>query len=387
MASSAPEVRMSHLVAVLVAALAAPVYAQLAVSANDAKVVNVNGVSVVQPGAVDTATILDLGASPPKVIGEVKAPASVVGPPQSVAIAPDESIALVTASTKLDPADPAKTASDNKLTVIDLKANPPAVIATMEAGMGATGVSFNPAGTLALVANRDEGTVSVFTVAGKTLTASGKIALGDAKSGPCHAAFLPDGRTALVTRDGDHKVSILAIDGNTVTDTKKFMVGGYRPYSIEVSPRGDIAVFGNQGGGQGDADVINVVDLQAKPPRVVDTISVGQTPEGIGMAPDGRHVAVTVMNGSQRAKSHPAYNDHGLVKVFRIEGTKLTPVAEANVGHWCQGVVWSRDGKTLVVQCMVEKALQVLAFDGGSLVRTGEIRVSGGPAGIRTSPR
>jgi len=360
--------------------------AQLAVSANDAKVVNVDGVSVVQSGATDTATIIDLGASPPKVLGEVKAPASVVGPPQSVAIAPDESIAIVTASTKIDPADPKKTASDNKVTVIDLKANPPAVIATLEAGMGATGVSFSPSGTLALVANRDEGTVSVFTVSGKTLTAAGKISLGDAKSGPCHAVFLPDGKSALVTRDGDHKVSILAIDGNTVTDTKKFMVGGYRPYSIEVSPKGDVAIFGNQGGGQGDLDVINVVDLKAKPPRVVDTISVGQTPEGVGMSPDGSHVAITVMNGSQRAKAHPAYNDHGLVRIYRIEGTKLSPVAEANVGRWCQGVVWSRDGKTLAVQCMVEKELQLLAFDGRSLRRTGEIKVSGGPAGIRTSP-
>jgi len=379
--------RAHALLFALASALPFQAAAQLAVSANDAKVVNVDGTNVVQAGATDTATIIDLGASPPKVLGEVKAPASVVGPPQSVAIAPDESIAVVTASTRLDPADPGKTASDNKVTVIDLKANPPAVIATLEAGMGATGVSFNPSGTLLLVANRDEGTVSVFTVSGKTLTPAGKVAMGDAKSGPCHAVFLPDGKSALVTRDGDHKVSILAIDGNTVTDTKKFMVGGYRPYSIEVSPKGDVAIFGNQGGGQGDLDVINVVDLKSNPPRVVDTISVGQTPEGVGMSPDGSHVAITVMNGSQRARSHPAYNDHGLVKIYRIEGTKLSPVAEANVGRWCQGVVWSRDGKTLAVQCMVEKELQILAFDGQSLRRTGEIKVSCGPAGIRTSPR
>lgn len=386
MSKLAPRAR-TLLFAALACAIPYPAFAQLAVSANDAKVINVDGANVVQPGATDTATIIDLGASPPKVIGEVKAPASVVGPPQSVAIAPDESIAVVTASTRLDPADAKKTASDNKVTVIDLKADPPAVIATLEAGMGATGVSFNPSGTLLLVANRDEGTVSVFTVSGKTLTPAGKVPMGDAKSGPCHAVFLPDGKRALVTRDGDHKVSILAIDGNTVTDTKKFMVGGYRPYSIEVSPKGDVAIFGNQGGGQGDLDVINVVDLKSNPPRVVDTISVGQTPEGVGMSPDGSHVAVTVMNGSQRAKSHPAFNDHGLVKVYRIQGTKLSPVAEANVGHWCQGVVWSRDGKTLAVQCMVEKELQILAFDGQSLRRTGEIKVSGGPAGIRTSPR
>ena len=365
--------------------LAGQALAQLAISANDNKALNVNGATVAQPGVPDTVTLLDLGANPPRVIAEVKAPASVVGPPQSVAIAPDESIALVTASTKIDPADAKKIVSDNKLSVIDLKADPPAVIATLDAGMGAAGVSFNPGGTLALVANRDEGTVSIFKVSGKTVTSAGKLPLGDAKSGPCHVAFLPDGKRALVTRDGDHRVSVLAIDGDSVTDTKKVMAGALRPYSIEVSPKGDIAVFGDAGGGQGDVDLVSVIDLKAM--RVVNHVPVGQTPEAVYMSADGGYVAVTVMNGSNRPSSHPAFNDHGLVKVYRVEGTNLTPVAEAKVGHWCQGAAWSRDGKTLAVQCMVEKELELFAFDGQSLRRTGELKLSGGPAGIRVSTK
>ena len=110
----------------------------------------------------------------------------------------------------------------------------------------------------------------------------------------------------MLTRDGDHRVSLLSVDGNKVEDTKKFMVGGFRPYSIVVGPKGDYAVFGNQGGGQGDVDQINVVDLKSNPPRVVDAISVGQTPEGVSMSPDGSHVAVILHNGSPRAKNHPA---------------------------------------------------------------------------------
>ena len=54
--------------------------------------------------------------------------------PQSVAISRDESFALVTGAFKVDPADPKKAIPDNKLSVIDLKAKPPAVIATLEAG-------------------------------------------------------------------------------------------------------------------------------------------------------------------------------------------------------------------------------------------------------------
>jgi DNA-binding beta-propeller fold protein YncE len=229
--------------------------------------------------------------------------------------------------------------------------------------------------------------VSVLTVSGKTLTLAGTVDLGNPKSGPSHVAFLSDGKRALVTRDGDHRVSLLSIDGSKVEDTKKFMVGGFRPYSLAISSKGDVAVFGNQGGGQGDSDVINVVDLKQDPPRIVDTISVGQTPEGVGMSLDGSYVAVTVMNGSQRPKTHQAYNDHGLVKIYRMTGTKLAYVAEAKVGGWGQGIAWSKDGKTLLFQAMLTKELQVLSFDGKDLKVTSTIKVNGGPAGLRTVER
>src|SRR6516162_8749271 len=81
--------RVSGLAALLIGPLFSSLAAaQLAVSANDAKAVLVNGVNTVPPNpADDTVTIIDLGVSPPKVIGELKAPSSVVGPPQNVAIA------------------------------------------------------------------------------------------------------------------------------------------------------------------------------------------------------------------------------------------------------------------------------------------------------------
>ncbi len=362
--------------------------AQIAVSANDNKAVLVDGVNVVPDNpAADTVSIIDLGATPPKVIGEVKAPASVVGPPQSVAISRDESFALVTGAFKVDPADRKKAAPDNKLSVIDLKAKPPAVIATAEAGLGAAGISINSAGTLALVANRNEGTVSVFTIAGNKLTPAGKIQLGDSKSGPSHVAFTPDGKRALVTRDGDHRISILSVDGNKVEDSKAFMVGGIRPYSLEISSKGDVAVVSNQGGGQGDTDTITVIDLKAKPPRVVDTISVGQTPEGVAMSGDGAYVAVTVMNGSNRPKNHPAYNDYGLLQIYSIKGTNLTKVAQTKVGHWCQGAAFSKNNKTVVIECMVEKNLQVFNFNGRNLKPAGTVALSGGGAGLRTAAK
>src|SRR4029077_6050413 len=341
------------LVVLLLISLAA--HAELAVSAQDGKQVLVDGVPTVPDSPVaDYVAIFDLGSHPPKLMAEVPAPTSVVGPPQSVAVAPDESFALVTSANAIDPADPKKVTLNDKLTVIDLQSSPPQATATLTAGKGAAGVSINRAGKLALVANRSEGTVSVFTIDGKTLTPAGKIELGDDKSGPSHVVFSPDGKTALVSRDGDSKISVLSVDGGKVTYAKRDLSAGVRPYSIEMSAsgevaavgnprsgRGEVGVVGNAGTGGGDADTVSIIDLKVSPARVVDTLTVGQTPEGVRISPAGKYVAVIVANGSNKPRSSPFFNDNGLVKIFAINGTKLTAVTEAKTGHWCQGAVWN----------------------------------------------
>ncbi|HSR76995.1 MAG TPA: YncE family protein [Xanthobacteraceae bacterium] len=378
--------RQASLALIALSLLSPAVRAEIAVSAQDGKQVLVDGVPTVPDNPPpDYVAILDLGSTPPKLVAEVPAPTSVVGPPQSVAVAPDERLALVTSANMIDPADPKKIALNDKLTVIDLQASPPQATATLTAGKGAAGVSINRAGTLALVANRAEGTVSVFTVDGKTLTPAGKIDLGNDKSGPSHVVFAPDGRTALVSRDGDSKISVLSIDGSKVTYAKRDLSAGIRPYSIEMSPSGDIAVVGNVGTGSGDADTVSVIDMKASPIRVVETVTAGQTPEGVRISPDGKYLAVTVANGSNKPKSSPFFNDNGLVKIFAINGTKLTPVTEAKIGHWCQGAVWNKTATMLMVQCMVEHELQMFRFDGKTLTSGTPIKLKAGPAGIRTA--
>ena len=84
----------------------------------------------------------------------------------------DNKVMLDNGTVKVVPNAPPDT-----LSVIDLKASPPKVSAQLQAGKGAAGVSINRAGTLALVANRSEGTVSVFSIAGNTLTPVGKVNL------------------------------------------------------------------------------------------------------------------------------------------------------------------------------------------------------------------
>ena len=363
--------------------------AQWAISSNDNKVILDNGVVKVVPDAApDTVTIIDLGATPPKVIAELPVPGSVVGPPMSVAVTPDQGLALVTSSMKKDPADATKTVPDNRVSVVDLRATPPAVIATLQAGMGAAGVSINRQGTLALVANRAEGTVSVFTIQGKTVAPSSVVRLGDDKSGPSQPAFTRDGRAALVTRDGDSFISILTVDGTKVEYSKRDLSAGMRPYGLDVSADGSIAVVANIGRGQGDNDTVSVIDLQAQPVRVVETVVVGQTPEGIALSPDGKLCAVVVMNGSNKPRESPFYNANGKLLLYRVDGMKLVPAAAAWIGRWSQGIAFSADSRTILVQNMADRDIQVLRWDGSNLQDTGQrIKTNGGPAGIRTAPR
>ena len=369
----------------LILGMATAAEAQIAISVNDNKVVLVNGtVQVVQDPAPDTMTVIDLKGAAPKVVAEIPVPASVVGPPLSVAITPDEGLALITSAVKVDPTDKTKTINDNRLSVVDLSSNPPRVIATLETGASPAGVSINRQGNLALVANRGEGTVSVFTISGKTVTPVSKLAVGPPNGGPSHVAITPDGRMALVTRDADHFISVLSIDGTKVEYTKRDLSAGMRPYGLDIAKNGAVAVVANIGRGLGDHDSISVIDLKTTPPRVVETISVGQTPEGIKLSPDGTLLGVVVMNGSNKAKESPFYNDAGKLLLYRLDGTRLIGLGAAWIGHWSQGVVFSPDNKVLLVGNMVERNVQVLRWDDVSLKDNGErINVNGGSAAIR----
>ncbi len=370
---------------ILGAVLAAPAHADIALSSNDAHTVLVNGAQVAPPEvSPDTLSVIDLAQSPPKVTDTIEVPGSVVGPPTAVAVSKDETFAIITAATRADPAGTAGISPDNRLTVVDLTAKPPMAVQHLRAGGGAGTVRISPDGTLALVANRVAGTVSVFTITDRRLTPAGTVQVGTG-SMPSGIAFSGDGKSALVTRYGDNQVMVLNIDGPNVTVDPRPITTGVAPYTIDTSPDGTLAAVSNMGRGDGDADTVSLIDLSARPFRTIYTQTVGRSPEGLRWSPDGRFLAVATLEGTTKPAGDPFLGEHGRLSIYALADRRLRPVAEAPIGRWSQGIAFSRDSRVVLVQNMFERSIQVFRWDGAQLWPGVTLDMGAGPAAIGTA--
>lgn len=374
---------MRRLLLIALCATTLPARAEILVSANDGKQVLVDGVQAVPDRPVpDSVSIIAINGPTLRIVTSLAVPTSVIGPPSSVAIAPDGSFALVTAARRISPDDPKQIIADDLVSVIALTDGAPRVTAQLHAGAGASGVAIDPAGTMALVANRADGTVSVFAIAQGVPTKTATLTIGVPATAPAQPIFFDQGRRALVTRDGDHRISILSIENGAVRLLPQTLSAGLRPYEISIAGDGRYAVVANIGGQGRDVDTLCLIDLSGEAPRMIDVAAVGLTPEGVRMAPDGRHIAVAVNNGSNAPPGSAQYHARGLVQVWRITDGKLRFVAEAPTGGWGQGVAWSKNGRHLYAQNMIERRLDSFTFDGTRITPGPTLAMPAGPAAI-----
>ena len=358
------------------------------VSAQDGKFVRVDGrATYPEPAPPDSLVVLDASRFPPVVTGTVEGlEHSVQGPPQAVAVTPDGRLAIVAAPTRYDYVAK-KELLDNFLQVIDLEATPPKLIGKVDVGAHPNGLSINREGTLLLAAAHD-GAVKVLAIEGKNLKLLDSVKVGEKRMSGI--AFTHDGKAAIVALRDENGAAVLAVDGPKVTLTKERISTGVNPYAIDVSSDGQWAVIGNTGVGRtvDDADVVTLVDVSKRPFRAVQQISVPATPEGLAISPDGRWIAVSSMAGSNLLPTDPGRNKLGKVALYSINSGVATKVNELPGGEAAQGVVFTQDSKTIIVQFDVERALAVYAVQEGKLVDTGErIKLSAGPVSIRSMPR
>ena len=345
-----------------------------------------------EPGH-DTLSVIDISKpEAPHITATIPLINSIVGPPTNLAIHPSGEIALIANSLepitqgwahRLDP--------DNKVFLIDLKATPPKVIGTITVGKQPSGMAISPKGDLALVTNRADGTISVLSIRGKDVLVVDTVMVGTSADQVSAVAITPDGKHALVTKPAANKIALLSIDGQKVTYDKRDLPPGIFPYNVAVTPDGKLALTvdnGNGGGSDGNAKAVSVIDLETDPPRVIDHVTVGDSPEGLAISPKG-DLAVTVeARGSNMPKSSFFYHPGGAVTALKIDGKKVTNRGEVNVGALPEAVAFSPDGQYLYVGNFIDGDLSVLRIDGTQLADTGQrFKLPGHPASMRGGPQ
>ena len=347
-----------------------------------------DGKPVVNPTGKDTVQIIDL-AQPeaPKIVATLPLENSIVGPPTNLAISPDGRIALVADSmTVVQDNGANKMVPTDKLWVIDLKANPPALVQTLTLGRQPSGLSFSPKGDLALVCNRADGTISVLKIDGTTVTQTGLVTVSP---GVAQVVFTPDGKHALAVRSPDNKLAILDVDGGTVTYNKVDVPTYAFPYNVVVTPDSKLAITadnGNSGSSDGNADAVSVVDLEGPHPHVIAHITVGDAPEGLAISPKGDLAVVANVNGSNMPAAwfhHPTAS----LTVLRIEGKTVTAIKTVQVGAFTEAVAFSPDGRYIYAGNFNDKDFSILKVNGTDVVDTGKrFKVDGHPASARMGP-
>ena len=385
-------------VAILIGGLAAgpssPAAAQILIVGNDEKQGwDENAKPIFREPGKDTLTVIDISKpDTPQIASSIPLMNSVVGPPTNLAVTPSGDIALV--ANSLEPVVQGwghRLEPDNKVFLIDLKANPPAVIGTVTIGKQPSGMAISPKGDLALVANRADGTISVLSIRGKEVLVLDTVTVGAGTDQVSAIAITPDGKQALAVKSAANKVALLSIDGQKATYGKRDLPAGIFPYNIAVTPGGKLALTadtGNGGSSDGNVDTVSVIDLEADPSRVIDHVTVGDSPEGLAISPKG-DLAVTIeARGSNMPRTAFFHHSAGAVTALKIDGKKVTKTGEINVGGLPEGAIFSPDGQYLYVGNFMDGDLWVLRVEGSKLTDTSQrIKLPGHPASMRGGPQ
>ena len=130
-----------------------------------------------------------------------------------------------------------------------------------------------------------------------------------------------------------------------------------------------------------------MIDLEADPPRVIDHVTVGDSPEGLAISPKG-DLAITVEARGSNTKGASFYNPSGAVTILGIDGKKVRNIGEISVGALPEGGAFSPDGGYLYVGNFIDGDLWVLKVDGATLIDTAQrIKLPGHPASMRAGPQ
>ena len=165
--------------------------------------------------------------------------------------------------------------------------------------------------------------------------------------------------------------SLVVIDASTFPPVLKGTVEGLEhtvqgpPQAVAVTPDGKLAivaaptrydyaakkeVFGN---------FVQVVDIEASPPRLIGKVDVGGHPTGLSINRDGTLLLAAAHDGT--------------VKVLGIDGKNVKLLDQVKVGEKrLSGISFTHDGKAAIVAQRDENGAAVLSIEGTSVKLTTE---------------
>jgi DNA-binding beta-propeller fold protein YncE len=340
-----------------------------------------NGGQTYRAPGNDTLVVMDTTHPAHPTLGNpIPMSNSVFGPPVNLQITPDGSLGLVASSVLSVQKDGKWVAGpDNILHVIDLTTMQKLDDVTV--GDQPHGLSIRHDGKLALLANRASKDVSVLSIDGKHVSQIAKVALGDAAVA---SAITPDGKRAFVVKNTTGRVAVLAIDGDKVTyDSTMDIPTGANPYNLALTPDGSLGFVVNNGV-RGNNASITVFDARGPHPRVVDTLAIGDGPEGFAMAPDGKSAVVLLLHGSTSGPDEWPYHPNGGAVMIGIDNGKAHVMpGEVKLGSVPEGIAYSPDSKFVYVGDFTDKVLHIINVGTKGLKETGTMTLPGHPASLR----
>jgi DNA-binding beta-propeller fold protein YncE len=172
--------------------------------------------------------------------------------------------------------------------------------------------------------------------------------------------------------------SLAVIDASQFPPVLKAVVEGVEhtiagpPQAVAITPDGKLAIIGAPSKYEYAAQkesfgtFLQVVDLEASPPKLIDRVEIGAHPNGLSINLDGTLLLAAAVDGT--------------LKVLSISGKDVKPLDSIKVSEKrLSGVSFTHDGKSALVARRDEGGVAVLNVDGSKVTLTKE-RVSSGIA-------
>jgi len=131
------------------------------------------------------------------------------------------------------------------------------------------------------------------------------------------------------------------------------------PTNLQITPNGRLGLVANSVNSVQDNgawkpapdDKLYVIDLDAAPPKLIDTVTVGKQPSGLAISRKGDLALIANRAGKS-------------VSVLSTEGTAVKAVAEVPMGNEVAAVAIAPDGKRAFAVMNLANKVGVLAIDG-----------------------